>query len=195
MSETKEMQTDEREALISIYEGDEQFKEVNSTTFQYRYGETDTIKSFLMEISWPENYPNELPNVNLELFYNRNLPSAVKLNISKIVLEEAQQWIGCGMTFSLFECLKDKLDDILADVNTIEKNIDVATESVADLEIDQGEAGSKAAKKEHLTKAQKRRLWDKTDHTGTKPRGWDWVDIIKHLSQTGNSKGDDVTTN
>lgn len=73
MSETKELQTDEREALVSIYEGDSQFNEVNLTTFQYIYGETDTIKSFLMEISWPENYPNELPNINLELFYNRNL--------------------------------------------------------------------------------------------------------------------------
>lgn len=73
MSETKELQTDEREALISIYEGDAQFHEVNLTTFQYKYGESDTIKSFLMEISWPESYPNELPNINLELFYNRNL--------------------------------------------------------------------------------------------------------------------------
>lgn len=73
MSETKEMQREEREALISIYEGDTQFHEVNSTTFQYRYGETDTVKSFLMEISWPDGYPNDLPNVNLDLFYNRNL--------------------------------------------------------------------------------------------------------------------------
>lgn len=73
MSETKELQTDEREALISIYEGDSQFHEVNGKTFQYKYGETDTTKSFLMEISWPENYPNDLPSINLDLFYNRNL--------------------------------------------------------------------------------------------------------------------------
>lgn len=43
----------------------------------------------------------------------------------------------------------------------------------------------KAPKKEQLTKAQKRRLWNKTDGTGEKPRGWNWVDIVKHLSQTG----------
>lgn len=36
MSETKEMQDDEREALISIYEGDEQFKQIDSKTFQYK---------------------------------------------------------------------------------------------------------------------------------------------------------------
>lgn len=36
MSETKELQDDEREALVSIYEGDENFHQINSTTFQYK---------------------------------------------------------------------------------------------------------------------------------------------------------------
>lgn len=30
------MQDDEREALVSIYEGDEAFKQINATTFQYK---------------------------------------------------------------------------------------------------------------------------------------------------------------
>lgn len=34
--EIKQMQDDEREALISIYEGDEAFKQVNPTTYQYK---------------------------------------------------------------------------------------------------------------------------------------------------------------
>lgn len=36
MSEVQEMQDDEREALISIYEGDTAFKQVNPTTYQYK---------------------------------------------------------------------------------------------------------------------------------------------------------------
>jgi hypothetical protein len=32
----KEQQDDEREALISIYEGDSNFKEINPTTYQYK---------------------------------------------------------------------------------------------------------------------------------------------------------------
>lgn len=40
-------------------------------------------------------------------------------------------------------------------------------------------------KKEQLTKAQKRRQWDKVGDKGERPRGWNWVDIVKHLSQTG----------
>lgn len=41
-------------------------------------------------------------------------------------------------------------------------------------------------KKEQLTKAQKRRQWDHIAAGGERPRGWDWIDIVKHLSQVGN---------
>lgn len=44
----------------------------------------------------------------------------------------------------------------------------------------------KPAKKETLTKAQKRRQWDQAATGGERPRGWDWVDICKHLAQVGN---------
>lgn len=44
-------------------------------------------------------------------------------------------------------------------------------------------------KKEQLSKSQKRKQWDRVDGRGERPRGWDWVDIVKHLSQTG-SKDD-----
>lgn len=37
--EVKQMQDDEREALISIYEGDAAFKQINPTTFQYKVSE------------------------------------------------------------------------------------------------------------------------------------------------------------
>ena len=36
MSENLEQQTDELEALISIYEGDNYFKQLDNTTFQYK---------------------------------------------------------------------------------------------------------------------------------------------------------------
>lgn len=34
--EIKQLQDDEREALVSIYEGDDAFKQINPTTFQYK---------------------------------------------------------------------------------------------------------------------------------------------------------------
>ena len=52
--------------------------------------------------------------------------------------------------------------------------------------------GAKKEKKEQLSKQQKRRMYDKFGG-GTledRPRGWNWVDVIKHLSQTGGKSGE-----
>ncbi|XP_052893784.1 RWD domain-containing protein 4 [Anopheles moucheti] len=199
MSEAKELQDDEREALVSIYEGDSAFKQVNSETYQYKYGE-EGKKSFLLEICWTANYPNELPTFNLETFYNRNLSRTMKDSIASILQTEAEQWIGCGMTYTLFECLKDKLDDLLTDENcnagdgqqmiigTANARLDgdqTNSDSDDDGGTNEGKDSKKEAKREHLTKAQKRKQWDRVDSKGNRQRGWNWVDIIKHLSQTG----------
>ncbi|XP_053675297.1 RWD domain-containing protein 4 [Anopheles nili] len=199
MSEAKELQNDEREALVSIYEGDSAFKQVNSGTYQYKYGEEGN-KSFLLELTWTEEYPNELPTFNLDTFYNRNLSRTVKDSIASILQAEAEQWIGCGMTYTLFECLKDKLDELLTDENcnagegqqmiigTTNVRVEgdqTNTDSDEDDVHNDAKDGKKESKREHLTKAQKRKQWDRVDSKGNRQRGWNWVDIIKHLSQTG----------
>ena len=43
----------------------------------------------------------------------------------------------------------------------------------------------KKEKKEILTKSQKRRIADRTNYKGERERGWNWVDVVKHLSKTG----------
>lgn len=113
----------------------------------------------------------------------------MKEKITKALKEEAEQWLGCGMTYTLFECIKDKIEDLTADqpdkpiVQAVDLGPSIKTLSIADT------ADSvKAPKKEQLTKSQKRRRWNVTDHKGEKPRGWDWVDIVRHLSQTGHGK-------
>ena len=53
-------------------------------------------------------------------------------------------------------------------------------ESVAE-----GETKAPKEKKVQLTKAQKRKMYDRMNTKGEMPRGYNWVDIIKHLSQTG----------
>ncbi|XP_058446119.1 RWD domain-containing protein 4 [Malaya genurostris] len=202
MSETKELQTDEREALSSIYEGDSSFKQISADAFQYKYGEEEGTKSFLLEICWHDTYPNELPTINMDTFYNRNISRAVKDKIITILKEEGEQWLGCGMTYTLFECLKDKVDELLMDENfncetdqqIIGTNHQREPEQGSSDEADADERGTNTGgtgggggtqKKEQLTKAQKRKQWDRVDNKGNRPRGWDWVDIVKHLSQTG----------
>lgn len=54
--------------------------------------------------------------------------------------------------------------------------------------IDDDDSAKKTTKKEIMSKAQKRKQWDRLDSKGEKPRGYDWIDVVKHLSQTGSSK-------
>ena len=49
--------------------------------------------------------------------------------------------------------------------------------------IEKSISSKQKTKKENLTKAQKRRLLNKQEN-GELPRGWNWVDIISHLSKT-----------
>ncbi|XP_017094504.2 RWD domain-containing protein 4 [Drosophila bipectinata] len=193
MSTPLEQQTDEREALQSIYEGDERFKEIDATTFQYKYGEEDDYKSFLVELKWGEKYPDEAPTINMNTFYNRSLLPAVKEGIQAALSTEAEQWLGCGMTYTLFECLKDNLEQLTAAQPESAPSVAIVDEGVGALKISdadaEADARKKEPKKEQLTKAQKRRQWERSDHKGDRARGWDWVDLVKHLSQTG-SKDD-----
>ncbi len=91
------------------------------------------------------------------------------------------------MTYTLFECLKERIVDLLNE-QTDEVPSDPTIVNVLET-IKLGDAtettGTTKAKKEHLTKSQKRRQWEQSDHKGEKPRGYNWVDIVKHLSQTG----------
>lgn len=45
----------------------------------------------------------------------------------------------------------------------------------------------KTEKKEKLTKNQKRKLGNRLNAKGELERGWNWVDVVKHLSKTGSS--------
>lgn len=95
------------------------------------------------------------------------------------------------MTYTLFESLKENIVELLD-----EQPENTASEMSTDinkLEINETKDLNKITqKKEQLTKSQKRRQWFRSDHRGELPRGYNWVDIVKHLSQTG-SKNDTDT--
>lgn len=92
------------------------------------------------------------------------------------------------MTYTLFECLKERVDELTSEQpeHAPVQSIDLDKVGVSAISIsDPADAKKKDTKKEQLTKSQKRRQWERADHKGDRPRGWDWVDIVKHLSQTG----------
>ena len=45
----------------------------------------------------------------------------------------------------------------------------------------------KKEKKEKLTKQQKRKLGNRLNAKGELERGWNWVDVVRHLSKTAPS--------
>lgn len=116
----------------------------------------------------------------------------VKQKIVETLQTEAEQWIGCGMTYTLFECLKDRISEIMEaqpqHVSEEESSESDDSDESDSSDADIGNLSISKPKAEKLTKAQKRRQWDKATvgSGGERPRGYDWVDIVKHLSQVGN---------
>ncbi|XP_072044106.1 RWD domain-containing protein 4-like [Amphiura filiformis] len=175
MSNCKDDQEEEKEVLLSIYEADECFKQLDDQTYQYRIGDAGHFKSFLLEIKWGDTYPEELPTISLELFFNKHIPSDIKSSISSKVTAEADQWLGSAMTYTLFEFAKENADELMVDQT---ENVIIQEAPVED-KVEHVQVAKIKEKKVQLTKAQKRRIADRTDFKGERPRGWDWVDIIK----------------
>ena len=103
---------------------------------------------------------------------------------------EAEQYLGMSMTFTIFEYVKENLETILAEQpNELQTNtVDEVSEKLASSDLQDQETSKNTVKKEQLTKAQKRRLWNRGGlETDDRPRGWNWVDIVRHLSQTANT--------
>lgn len=183
----QEDQEMELEALRSIYEGDGCFRELSPVSFQYRIGENGDPKAFLIEVSWPETYPQTAPVISMDAFFNNTISSAIKRSILDKLMVEVEANLGTAMTYTLFEYAKDNKELFMENqpvntVTSVSNSISIGTPDAP--------ANKKKDKKEQLSKTQKRKLADKTDHKGELPRGWNWVDVIKHLSKTG-SKDDE----
>ncbi|XP_074251777.1 RWD domain-containing protein 4 [Saimiri boliviensis] len=168
----------ELEALRSIYEGDESFRELSPVSFQYRIGENGDPKAFLIEISWTETYPQTPPIISMNAFFNNNISSAVKQSILAKLQEAVAANLGTAMTYTLFEYAKDNKDQFMENHNPINSTTTIS--NIISIETPNTAPSSKKKdKKEQLSKAQKRKLADKTDHKGELPRGWNWVDVVK----------------
>lgn len=183
---TQELQQEELEVLQSIYQSDSAFKEINETTFQYKVGEDGSNRSFLVEIKWGENYPNEMPDINLNAFYNNHISDLNKTIVISKLKDQIEPFIGSAMTYTLFEYARENSDDLITcQTESAAPPSENKAQSVNREEVN----SKKKEKKEHLTKAQKRKLFNRFGNQQTeRPRGWDWVDVIKHLSQTGSQQ-------
>ncbi|KAM3672694.1 RWD domain-containing protein 4 isoform 1-T1 [Ammospiza maritima maritima] len=175
----------ELEALRSIYEGDVCFRELSPVSFQYRIGESGDPKAFLIEVSWPETYPQTAPVISMDAFFNNTISSAIKQSILDKLMVEVEANLGTAMTYTLFEYAKDNKEVFMENqpvntVTSVSNSISIGTPEVP--------PSKKKEKKEQLSKTQKRKLADKTDNKGELPRGWNWVDVIKVNKVKSDSK-------
>ncbi|XP_041926859.1 RWD domain-containing protein 4 [Alosa alosa] len=177
----------ELEALRSIYEGDECFKELSPTTFQFRIGDHEDPKAFLLDVSWPETYPETAPQLTLQAFFNNRISPTTKQDIISKLEEQVEANLGTAMMYTLFEWAKENQADLMEHHQPVK---DAATLNPSNETSSPVCSNKKKEKKEQLTKAQKRKMISRTDNKGELPRGWNWVDVIKHLSKTGGAAED-----
>ena len=106
---------------------------------------------------------------------------------------QADDLVGCAMTYTLIEYARENVEELTENQpdkpeSTFNGSVIATTKGN-----DEDDEKEKSAERDddtnkNLTKAQKRRMWDRMEagaKAGEKPRGWNWMDIIKHLSQTG----------
>jgi len=201
------LQEEEAEVLTSIYEGDAAFTAVSANKYQYKVGNPDADsggkEAFMIEFEWSAEYPNVLPTISMDIFFNRQIVDAVKEKVISAVKEEADQYLGMSMTYTLFEYIKENFESWTEDQPDQNGGGATAADTVAtaalatqmdkaSLKEDETTSAKKVSdKKEQLTKAQKRRMWEKGGlDVGDRERGWNWVDVIRHLSQTGGKPDD-----
>ncbi|XP_034021146.1 RWD domain-containing protein 4 [Thalassophryne amazonica] len=176
----------ELEALRSIYEGDECFKETSPVSFQFRVGQLDDSKAFILDFTWPETYPDTAPHISMDAFFNNRIaPETKQLILSKLE-EQVEANLGTAMMYTLFEWAKENQENLMEN----HQPAVTAVMATPGSEVTEAPLAKKREKKEQLTKAQKRRITNRTDNKGDLPRGWNWVDVIKHLSKTGGSMDD-----
>ena len=165
----EELQEEEREVLSSIFEGDPNFKQVDLQSFQITVTSSDNCdKTIALRIYWPSQYPDVIPTFSLDLSHNNRIPPDVKAGIISRLKEFAELYLAVSMTYLIVDFLKDNIDDLIPS------------------EVLRKEAAPKA---EQLTKRQKNKL---ANFANSNTRGSDWVDVIRHLSQTGAQKCDAV---
>ncbi|VDM25178.1 unnamed protein product [Hydatigera taeniaeformis] len=174
--------SEEKAVLESIYTPEE-LSISDDYKIQFRLGTPGTLGSFVVNITWPKGYPFIPPVVDLDEFCNHHVPQSMRDSIIKEVNELASQNSGEPLTFTLIEHLRENMDEYAKQLKDFKKRSTNST--VKQLETEEAMVKRKTVEKEVLTKAQKRKQLDRLDEKGNLPRGWNWVDVVKHLRQTG----------
>merc|ERR1711981_406215 len=64
---------------------------------------------------WTKQYPEVLPDISLDAFYNKHIIPSVKEQILEFAKSEGEQFLGMPMTYSIIEQVKENLENLLKD--------------------------------------------------------------------------------
>ena len=177
-------QTDEQEALLSIYEDDVNFKQISDTVYCYKFiCEEDDMKSFMIQITWPKEYPeSDDAIIDLESFFNSHIKVHEREQMLNKVRKQYEDWSGMAMTFNIINHILDNIEEFR---DVIKNELVIEREEKETITLEKKEKAADTMTK-GMTKGQKRRFYDKFGNLDSeeKPRGWNWVDVIKHLNKT-----------
>ena len=163
-----EEQQEELEALQYLFlEGELLSQEANILELCIPLPELPRPLSF--QVIWPENYPQEPLVFSLT---DSRVPEALKRQIETHASQVAEENVGDAATYLVYDSVKENLEDW----GVLEELLKTETESHEQIS---------APKTQPLTKAQKRKQYKYVDSSGEKLRGWNWIDIISHLSKKG----------
>ncbi|XP_026175899.1 RWD domain-containing protein 4 isoform X1 [Mastacembelus armatus] len=150
----------ELEALRSIYEGDECFKEISPVSFQFRIGDLEDTKAFILDVMWPETYPETAPQISLDAFFNNRISAETKQLILSKLEEQVEANLGNAMMYTLFEWAKENQETLMENHKPVMTAVTLTSSSEVTTTTS---TAKKKEKKEQLTKAQKRRMINRTD--------------------------------
>mmetsp|Transcript_1701 Transcript_1701/g.3551 ORF Transcript_1701/g.3551 Transcript_1701/m.3551 type:complete len:204 (-) Transcript_1701:219-830(-) len=197
-----EEQQEEYEVLASML-GEDDVKIEDGKVQVSIEGETKNgnEKKVIVQFGLPSDYPEVVPSISFDVFYNRNMPAAEKSALQKVITQEAEDNLGMPMLLTLVEKIKEEMAELeiepavgAAAVEEEKQGKERGGES-GDSEEEEEEEGGSAGKRnpstsadasldtKHLSKGQKRRMWNKLDDHHKLKRGWNWVDIISHLAK------------
>nr|VZI15066.1 unnamed protein product [Spirometra erinaceieuropaei] len=167
---------EERTVLESIYTPEE-LSISSDYTVTFHLNDPGSSESFVVNITWPKGYPFEPPSIDLDAFCNRHLPQTLKERIINDLNALAKLNTGEPLTFTLIEHLRENAESYFQEIRE--------ARAVSCAKINSEPTKEKTSKGPALSKSQKRRQLNRLDVSGNLPRGWNWVDVVKHLRQTG----------
>ncbi|KAL3151932.1 positive regulation of androgen receptor activity protein [Trebouxia sp. C0010 RCD-2024] len=134
-----------------------------------------------LELHIPPGYPDAAPQPDLSNINNAPYAPAVKDQAIAQITAEAESQLGECMLYNLAEWAKEQLPEWL-EQSIVERSMPAAAAPVDPV----APSAKEESQFKGMSKNQKRRHFDKYGAAEEKPRGWDWVDIVSHLSKGPN---------